>query len=114
MIRANRFARIALRIACVTKIEKFKIALRDWKFQARLNISSKPTNPKICGGILKVKIESFKQEARLNISSEIEFVHSLGPYADRPREFTRTLLTARPLLIFCAFLLIVCYSSYFC
>ena len=66
-------------------LKNFKIALRDWNFQARLKrmtFSSEienfkrghPPNPYFCGGILKVKIEIFKRDwsfqARLKISSE--------------------------------------------
>ena len=36
------------------------------------------------------------------------FVLHVSGYADRPRDFTRTFLPARSLLIFCDFLLIVC------
>ena len=39
-------------------------------------------------------------------------VHAIA-WVDRPREFTRTLLPARSLIIFCDFLLIFCYFLLF-
>ena len=45
------------------RLTKFKIALRDWNLQARLNISSEPpTKPLFLWVILKVKIEFFKRD----------------------------------------------------
>ena len=47
------------------KIEKFKIALRDWNFQARLHISSEPpTKPYFLWGKFQAEIEIFNSGAR--------------------------------------------------
>ena len=62
------------------RLKKFKIALRDWNFQARLKISSEPpTKPRFLVGIQKAKIENFNRDwifqARLKISSVIDFLN---------------------------------------
>ena len=51
------------------RLKKFKIALWDWNFQARLKVSSEPpTKPRFLWGILQVGIENFKRDWKFQAS----------------------------------------------